>query len=157
MRPTSRAILAVRTPSNSWMVDLAGILAIVHVLIILLMFHLFRRTYDLLGFAPKNVEADPGHIYHTQAQNYANAAKKVRKFSELLIHLVILAQMVLLVAAWQAPKIQEPNKTRHATPTRGFLGFVGVCVWCFHIIGFRAGRWARRSAESQPIPCAEPL
>jgi hypothetical protein len=99
----------IRTPSNFWLVDWAGILTIIQVLIILLMFHLFRRIYDLLGFAPKEADADPNHIHHTKAKNYANTAKKVRKVSEFFIHLMILAQMALIVAAWHSPQTEDPN------------------------------------------------
>lgn len=91
----------VRTPDNSRIVNFASFLSIVQILIILLMFHLFRRTYDLLGFAPKEADEEPNHPHNAKAQNYSNAAKKVRKGSELVIHFLLVAQIMLLVIAWR--------------------------------------------------------
>lgn len=100
----------IRTPFNSWMVDLASVAAVVQILLILLMFHLLRKTYDILGFAPKEADEDLGHVYNSKSKKYVSAARKIRKGAEIVIHLLLVAQMILLSVAWQAPKSQGSNK-----------------------------------------------
>ncbi len=91
----------IRTPDNSWIVDLATFLSVVQILLIVLMFHRFRRTYDLLGFAPKEADDASDHPYNSNTKDYANKSKIIRRISEKVIHLALLAQVILLVIAWR--------------------------------------------------------
>jgi hypothetical protein len=91
----------IRTPDNSWIADFACFLSVIQILLIVLMFHRFRMTYDLLGFAPKVADDAPGHEYNSKTKDYANKSKIIRRVSEKVIHLALLAQIVLLVIAWR--------------------------------------------------------
>jgi hypothetical protein len=91
----------IRKPDNSWIVDFASFLSFIQILLIVLMFHRFRRTYDLLGFAPKKADNAPCHVYNSKTMDYANKSKIIRRFSEKVIHLALLGQIVLLVIAWR--------------------------------------------------------